>query len=152
MSHITNLAITQIRARHPSAHTRGFYPAVRETLWRSKFTYEDPEELQQSPYLVHVEPKPPLSPEELRELWQDTYKPHFMPDLFEIDEPTHEFRLYEIEDTHPLTDHKLYEVVEWWCTIDDQTSWNVRLFVTDRYGLSEREIALPDIYFQMLGG
>lgn len=92
-----------------------------------------------------------MSEAEIREIWTEK-KPGFLPDLFEFNEQAMELRIYEIEDTHPLTGDKLFEIADFWFGVDDETQWRVRLFVTDRYGLSEREIDLPEIFFQMLGG
>jgi hypothetical protein len=114
MGYVSNLAISQVRARHPNANSRGFYKIVRDALWCSQPKDDSHAELGQSSQTTEVKPLGSLSAEERRSLWNGGYKPRFMPDLFELDERTHEIRLFEIEDTHPLTASKLWEIVKWW--------------------------------------
>ena len=40
------------------------------------------------------------------EMWKEVWRPQFIPDLWWIDEESKAIHLYEIEDTHPLTEEK----------------------------------------------
>ena len=59
------------------------------------------------------------------------------------------FTLIEIEDTHLLSVEKLNDYANLWFDLD---SGNVglKLFVYDRYGKSEREIDLHDVFYAFM--
>lgn len=75
------------------------------------------------------------------------FRPSFRPDYFcieTIDEVV-TVSIYEVEDTHPLTSSKIRDIVEWWFDLDSMAV-DVKLFVTDRYGLNIREIMLEPLW------
>lgn len=71
-----------------------------------------------------------------------------MPDAFFLDEENRILYVYEIEDQGPLLWPKLmryYELSEEMFDVD----WRFHLFVTDRYGLSIREIPIETVELVM---
>jgi len=78
--------------------------------------------------------------------WRDL-RPNFRPDYFCIEtiEEVVTVSIYEVEDTHPLTSSKIRAIVEWWFDLDSMGA-DVKLFVTDRYGLNVREIKLEPLW------
>jgi hypothetical protein len=79
-----------------------------------------------------------------KKVWTDSYKPTFIPDLYEIDEQQKIITLFEVEDANPLGDKKLQEMILW--ADDLGNEYDVRLIVTDRYGLNHRELHLEWLY------
>ena len=67
--------------------------------------------------------------------------------LYSIDEELRLVTLYEIEDTSPLTDAKLRHIASWAFHIDSLFESDVKLIVTDRYGMNQREISLFDAWY-----
>ena len=70
-----------------------------------------------------------------------------IPDAFAIFPDRQRIELFEVEDSHPITPRKMQKLVDLWFHVDCEM-WELILFVTDRYGLNEREIALVDYYYQ----
>ena len=86
---------------------------------------------------------------EFRESWNGMWRPRFIPDLWWIDEPERAIHLYEIEDTHPLTEEKLLLLEQYWWHMD-ALDWELTLTVFDRYGLNPRPLKLMEYAMQML--
>lgn len=84
-----------------------------------------------------------------REMWNVAWKPCFIPDLWWIDESNRAIHLYEIEDTHPLTEEKLLLLERYWWHMD-ALDWDLKLTVFDRYGLNPRSLDLTDYALRML--
>lgn len=72
------------------------------------------------------------------------WNPRFKPDLWFIDSECREVSLFEIEDTSPLKNKKLENLVNFWWFMDKE-GWNVKCWVFDRYGLNPRLIHLKEI-------
>ena len=83
------------------------------------------------------------------ETWEGEWKPKFIPDLWRIDRSKKAIHLFEIEDTHPLTQTKLMQLHDYWWAMD-AISWMVTLTVFDRYGMNARVLNLTDYSFHML--
>ncbi|MCM2275917.1 MAG: hypothetical protein NDI75_14100 [Candidatus Didemnitutus sp.] len=83
------------------------------------------------------------------EAWRDEWKPRFIPDLWKIDRENKTIHLYEVEDTHPLTQKKLMQLHDYWWAMD-AISWTVTLTVFDRYGVNPRVLDLTNYAFHML--
>lgn len=83
------------------------------------------------------------------EIWQGEWKPTFIPDLWKIERPEKTIHLFEIEDTHPLTQTKLMQLHDYWWAMD-AISWMVTLTVFDRYGVNPRSLDLTTYAFHML--
>lgn len=149
MSAITTAAISQIRRRHPGVRTHQFRAALRDAVVH----YLTDTAQYRSEHFHETMPSPVELLDEARsEDWYHISRPPFQPDLCEIDTGKGEITIYEIEDTHPLTEHKLRDVLSWWFAIDDDMGWSARLIVTDRYGLTERELPLSNLYFEVMLG
>ena len=130
MKAVNKAAVCNVLKAYPNAKTRGFTTAAREFLLSAfKDPFEDGEILTAS------------RKEELIDLFQEQFPPKIIPDLFEIDADNKIIRLFEIEDTHPLTNEKLEILIEWWSALDGH-GINLELFVTDRYGFNIRKIDL----------
>lgn len=67
-----------------------------------------------------------------------SYSPGFVPDATEVRGDT--LFILEIEDTNPLTDHKLERIKLFAHDFYDETGLYTVLIVTDRYGMNERQI------------
>src|ERR1051325_2279125 len=83
------------------------------------------------------------------ENWETMWKPQFIPDLWWIDKEADTIHLFEIEDTHPLTQDKLALVHNYWWDMD-AISWKVELTVFDRYGLNPRSLDLTQYAYHIL--
>jgi len=83
------------------------------------------------------------------EIWEEMFKPKFIPDLWRIDSDRRKIYLYEIEDTHPLSNEKLSKLHDYWWDLDAE-GWLLYLTVFDRYGLNPREIDLTEFAFGMI--
>jgi hypothetical protein len=86
---------------------------------------------------------------EFEHAWQTEWKPRFIPDLWWIDATSQTIHLYEIEDTHPLSQDKLCLLHDWWWDMD-AINWMVTLTVFDRYGLNARSLDLTQFAFHMI--
>ena len=86
---------------------------------------------------------------EFRDSWNEAWRPRFIPDLWWIDGPNKAIHLYEIEDTHPLTEEKLLLLERYWWHMD-AIDWDLTLTVFDRYGLNSRPLDLTQYAMQML--
>lgn len=62
-----------------------------------------------------------------------------VPDGYWIDEEDMVLHLIEVEDTNPLKDAKILRINELMWVLDS-LSWNLRVHVTDRYGMSIRTL------------
>ena len=135
MKAVNKAAVCNVLKAYPKAKTRGFTAATRDLLLSVfKDPCEDGEILTAS------------RKEELLDLFQEQFPPKIIPDLFEIDADNNIIRLFEIEDTHPLTNEKLEILIEWWSALDGH-GVNLELFVTDRYGFNIRKIDLAALCF-----
>jgi hypothetical protein len=130
MKAVNKAAVCNVLKAFPQAKTRGFTAATRDFLLSDfKDPFEDGEILPES------------RKKELIDLFQEQFPPKIIPDLFEIDADNKIIRLFEIEDTHPLTNEKLEILIEWWSALDGY-GIGLDLFVTDRYGFNIRKIDL----------
>ena len=144
MKPIYEMAVMNVRKMNPGAQdTRvvsgdaRFRDSLRSTLWEDYG------------YLVH-ESELTDCKESFDELWEQTFKPKFIPDLWHIDAKEHVIHLFEIEDTHPLQNDKIALIHNYWWDMDAY-GWEVRLIVFDRYGLNPRPLDLTDYAFHMIG-
>ena len=84
-----------------------------------------------------------------RKEWRSDHRPRFLPDAFLISHKAREVRVYEIEDSHPISAKKLADLIDFYFSLD-AISWQFRVFVTDRYGQSARELSLLGYYAAQL--
>jgi hypothetical protein len=144
MKYVYELAVANVRKFDSNAidnrksKNESFLTALRKTMieLEHKKIFEDPES-KNDPHEQKVELF-----EGLKEDWMK-WTISFIPDLYCIDRNEREVRLFEIEDTSPLTDIKLAKLIDFWWFMDNE-SWDVKCFVFDRYGHNQREINLQD--------
>ena len=83
-----------------------------------------------------------------------TWPVGFIPDAYEVlkthDGRLNELRIYEIEDTNPISQVKLRKLVDLWWFLDATMDRDFRVFVLDRYGLNERELPIMEYAYSML--
>jgi len=74
----------------------------------------------------------------------------FVPDAYRIDREAEEILIYEVEFSHPVTEHKLRQYGMLWFDWDaeGQHEWLPRLFIIDRLG--QREIPMRELYYRVL--
>lgn len=143
MKPIYEMAVMNVRlkfrkaqdARLESGDAR-FRESLRDALWNQYVEWARPEEMADCI-------------EMFEEYWQHDWKPRFIPDLWSIDRDGQTIHLFEIEDTHPLTQSKLCLLHDWWWHMDS-LDWQVTLTVFDRYGLNPRPLNLTEYAFHML--
>jgi hypothetical protein len=144
MKYVYELAVANVRKFDSSAidnrksKNESFLTALRKTMidLQYKEIFEDPER-ENDPHEQMVALFEGLKRDWMK--WTIT----FIPDLYCIDVKRREVRLFEIEDTSPLTDRKLAKLIDCWWFMDNE-SWDVKCFVFDRYGHNQREIHLQD--------
>lgn len=74
--------------------------------------------------------------------WAEVMQGHRVsPDAYAVYVAGKELVVYEVEDTNPLMLQKLFDYRELWLVLEN-LQWNLRLIVTDRYGVSCTEIPL----------
>ena len=88
----------------------------------------------------------------LKEDMPTIFTPGFYPDFYFIDREQAEINLFEVEDTHPLKHEKINRLVWFWFSVDNNLVFDVKLHVSDRYGLNLREIPLPNLYTELFLG
>jgi hypothetical protein len=120
---LEHLALNRLRERFPPFQRRGLATTIRKAF-------------------------PDIQPEEIR----------FIPDGWfikgdllagELNGQWATVTCIEIEDKHPLTAEKLFKYCDLWFTLNFYCC-DLRLFVFDRYGLSERELALGILFFEIM--
>jgi hypothetical protein len=144
MKYVYELAVANVRKFDSRAidnrksKNESFLTALRKTMIDLEYIeiFENPESTN-DPH----EEKVKLF-EGLKEDWME-WRITFIPDLYSIDVKAREVRLFEIEDTSPLTDRKIAKLIDFWWFMDNE-SWDVKCFVFDRYGHNHREINLQD--------
>ena len=130
MKAVNKAAVCNLLKAYPNAKTKGFTGDTRDFLLTIfKDPFEDGDKI------------PEARKRHLIDLFQEQFPPKIIPDLFEIDRESKIIRLFEIEDTHPLTNEKLELLIEWWSALDGY-SIGLELFVADRYGFNIRKIDL----------
>lgn len=135
MKAVNKAAVCNVLKAYPKAKTRGFTAATREFLLSVfKDSFEDGEILSEA------------RRRELIDLFEEQFPPRIIPDLFEIEAENKVIRLFEIEDTHPLTNEKLEHLIEWWSALDGH-GIELQLIITDRYGFNIRKIDLAALCF-----
>jgi hypothetical protein len=73
----------------------------------------------------------------------------FVPDAFRFNEATSEIELYEVEVTHPLSDHKMAVLGNYWAEWDaEDGDWLPVVIRVDRFGNHHR-MDLGIAYFEM---
>lgn len=82
--------------------------------------------------------------------WVDLWRPSFVPDLWYVDAKSRDIHLFEVEDTNPLSSHKLVKLVDFWWSMDNE-GWDVYCTVFDRYGSQPRLINLQRTAFLQMG-
>src|SRR4029453_9858706 len=87
--------------------------------------------------------------QDFEELWDRTWKPRFIPDLWWLDRDRNTMHMFEIEDTHPLRPEKIAVLHNYWWDMD-AWGWDVTVTAFDRYGLSPRALSFPDYAFHIL--
>lgn len=144
MKPLYEMAVMNVRKVYPKAQdTRTdsgdsrFRQTLRSALWEDQG------------YLVHDSEMRDCK-ETFIELWENTWKPRFIPDLWWIERKSNTIHLFEIEDTHPLPPEKLAILHNYWWDMDAD-GWQVTLTVFDRYGLNPRPLDLTDYAFHVLG-
>ena len=149
MKEILRTAEGRILRRFPHVCKGGFYKAIRKIIRgevEERFTDGG------SKKCSARQKRKKEADEECEELWRDCLVPGFYPDLYEIDHENRMIRIFEIEDTHPLKDAKLRRLVLWWFSVDNNLEFDVELRVYDRYGMNERKLSLPNLYFELFLG
>ena len=143
MKPIYEMAVMNVRLHHPKAQDARvssgdlrFRDTLREVLWRDYCNMVPPEEIASCR-------------EGFNEMWEHDWKPRFIPDLWWIDAENQTVHLFEIEDTHPLSQEKLLLLHNYWWHMD-AISWNLTLIVFDRYGLNPRPLNLMEYAYHML--
>jgi hypothetical protein len=135
MKAVNQAAVCNILKLYPKAKTKGFASAVRNYLFKLFDPKDDPD----------ADWAEGLSDRERRaklmEMYGETFPPAIRPDLYEIDEEKRLIRLFEIEDTNPLSDAKLAIIFNWWWELDCE-DLELELYVSDRYGLNLRKLDL----------
>jgi hypothetical protein len=72
---------------------------------------------------------------------------HFMPDCYMIDREQKHVNIIEVEVTCPLSAKKRQDYAwMWFCWESEETEWEPRLFVVDRYGHGN-ELSLQEMYY-----
>ena len=137
MKAVNQAAICNVLKAYPNAKTNGFTSETRNYLLS---ILQDPDEEK----VITAEARR----KETIDLFEEQFPPRIIPDLFEIDRDKKVIRLFEIEDTHPLTNEKLELLVEWWGALDFH-SIELELFVTDRYGFNIRKLDLAAVCFHL---
>jgi len=90
--------------------------------------------------------------DELKAMWNGI---RIHPDAFKLEKLENDFpqlSIYEIEDTSPITVHKMLGICELWWLMDAMYG-DLRVFVFDRYGQNRREIDVREwesIYWRAL--
>ena len=137
------IALGRLLTRHPNLQCGKFYDAIRE-LMRNELSdlFVDDGKIPTKAELVEI----------FKEDYPNIYAPGFYPDYYEIDSDNRKIIIYEVEDTHPLKHEKIARVVKFWFSVDNHLEYEVELFVTDRYGMNERKIPLPNLYFELYIG
>jgi hypothetical protein len=138
MKAVNKAAVCNVLKAYPKAKTKGFTGETRDFLLTIvKDPFNDPEVLssERRKYLL--------------DLFEEIFPPKIIPDLFEIDSENNIVRLFEIEDTHPLTNEKLEILFGWWSALDFHNV-NLELYVTDRYGFNIRKIDLAALCFDQM--
>ncbi len=74
---------------------------------------------------------------------------NFIPDLYQINEKKKTIRIWEIEDTNPLSESKMQKLIKMWFYLDCE-DWDFEVITTDRYGLSETVVPVDAYYFDDL--
>jgi len=143
MKPLYEMAVMNVRMKFPDAQdTRivsgdsRFRETLQSALWEDYGSMVPADELAECK-------------QDFTELWDRTWKPRFVPDLWWIDRERNTIHLFEIEDTHPLPPDKLSALHNYWWDMD-AWGWDLTLTVFDRYGLSPRSLSLPDYAFHML--
>lgn len=139
MKIVNQAAICQILKLYPKATTKDYTATVRGYLME----HFDAPDAEWAEGLSKRERQ-----KEVMEMYEDELPPDIRPDLYEIDEADKLIRLFEIEDTHPLSDSKLHKLAFWWWSLDSY-GFELELFVTDRYGHNLRKIDLAALFFQI---
>ncbi len=81
--------------------------------------------------------------------WRELWRPSFVPDLWYVDTEDRVVHVFEIEDTSPLTSEKLWKLVDFWWSMDNEC-WDVHCTVFDRYGMQPRRINLQRAAFLVM--
>ncbi len=143
MKPIYEMAVMNVKRLHPHAQDARvssgdlrFRKTLSAAFWREYKDWTMPEQMDEVK-------------DSLLEMWSEVWKPRFIPDLWWIDEPNKAIHLYEIEDTHPLTEEKLFLLERYWWHMD-AIDWDLTLTVFDRYGLNPRPLDLTNYAMGML--
>ena len=126
---LESFARDHIARQLPGAIHKGFMDAWLEIRWA-----ELQEHFEEAP-----DGKNPWSKADFFD-YHRAYKPPFRADLYYIDADEHMLYFFEIEDTHPLSEEKLWKIQDWFDTTGSCDGWYGRLIVTDRYGRNPRMI------------
>jgi hypothetical protein len=137
MKTVNQAAICNVFKIYPNAKTKGFTAETRNYLVSE---LADPDEKE-----LHLKKEYQKA---IMEDFEGVFPPNIIPDLFEIDRENKTIRLFEIEDTHPLTNEKLMTLVEWWWALDNY-DFELELYVTDRYGFNIRKFDLIALCFHL---
>ena len=143
MKPIYEMAVMNVKQLHPHAQDARvssgdlrFRKTLSAALWKEFKGWATPEQIKEVK-------------DDFRESWREAWKPPFIPDLWWIDELNKAIHLYEIEDTHPLTEEKLLLLERYWWHMD-AVDWELTLTVFDRYGLNARPLDLTSYALGML--
>lgn len=141
----SKLAIGILRLKCSELMTKGFRKQVRSYLLEYLTQYYERLEAQENFNEKYT--KQVCVDGSIKDLLRDMT---FIPDAYRILAGEDEIHLFEVEDTHPLTINKLKLLASTWMEFHDH-GIKFRLFVTDRYGSSIRELDL-DLYEELLWG
>ena len=143
MKPIYEMAVMNVKLLYPQAQDARqssgdlrFRKTLSAALWEEHKGWTSPDELED----VKIS---------FMESWREEWKPQFIPDLWWIDDENKTIHLYEIEDTHPLTEDKLLLLHTFWWNMDG-ISWDVKLVVFDRYGKNPRPLDLMEYFYHMM--
>ena len=143
MKPIYEMAVMNVKRLYPHAQDARvssgdlrFRKTLSAALWEESKGWATPDQIEDTK-------------DDFREMWNVAWKPNFIPDLWWIDEPKKAIHLYEIEDTHPLTEEKLLLLERYWWHMD-AIDWDLTLTVFDRYGLNPRFLDLMNYALGML--
>lgn len=140
---VHELGIRSLKRRHPGLKTSGLYGALRGVLLKRLLEHGSEKDVRDELLAEGVdcgsEPVKDHAKDIVRSLAQR------MPDAFVVEGFT--VTIFEVEDSSRLSIEKLRDYALNWFYLDSALV-NLRLVVTDRYGSTETELGLCDLYYE----